>query len=530
MIEDTPEFYAKVQSIAPTVTDQQYKTALALINRAQPDATEDDILESVQQFVAKTGSGVKTMPLPALGNVPAPVPLPAIGEMPTPTPLGGVVPPVPAESAPTAQPWDAKRQALMDQLQTLAGTYQPTMDAAKTAATSPGQEIASRIGAIVGGTRAQSDITAEMEAKRKSGMQEAQTEFERKQQSLTTQLDIGERGEKAKRDAEKAQRESEVYQDEKVKRQQERDPTSQQSQLARDLALKMNPQMAGKIDGMSADQINTLMPSMTKIYDIEEKKATKEADRIARAEDQRQRNLDRDAQRQMSWLIHQDNVQGRALQREIAATAKEEQQTEQQLNKLAKVMEDPQGLAQSVNNIETKLGFSLNDFDAKTGLVKGKPVDMPGVSVFGVGRVNFYNSDARELHGAISQAFNMKLKERSGAAVSNTELIRLRDEFNSGKFNTEKEMLGALQEYRRQVAAELQNRAAGFAPKVVEQYAARGGLTAADVPVNKPLTKSVPGGGTTMNTIKVISPDGKMGSIPAANIDAALAKGYRRAE
>jgi hypothetical protein len=55
------------------------------------------------------------------------------------------------------------------------------------------------------------------------------------------------------------------------------------------------------------------------------------------------------------------------------------------------------------------------------------------------------SAEGRQLRDSIQQAFNITLKDRSGAAVTNQEMERLKSEFAKGAFRTEKDMRVALQ-------------------------------------------------------------------------------------
>jgi hypothetical protein len=71
--------------------------------------------------------------------------------------------------------------------------------------------------------------------------------------------------------------------------------------------------------------------------------------------------------------------------------------------------------------------------------------------------------------------FNVELKDRSGAAVTNNELMRLKQEFGEGKLRTDAEKVDALKRYRDAAMREMQNREAGFSPDVRDLYQGEGG-------------------------------------------------------
>lgn len=101
------------------------------------------------------------------------------------------------------------------------------------------------------------------------------------------------------RDAARSLREDEQYALDQERGKRESDPTSQESILAQTLARKMVP--SKDFSGMSAKQLNSMLPSMTKIYDIEQQKlnrADARADRFAMVDLRRQeKQEERDAKK-----------------------------------------------------------------------------------------------------------------------------------------------------------------------------------------------------------------------------------------
>lgn len=160
---------------------------------------------------------------------------------------------------------------------------------------------------------------------------------------------------------------------------------------------------------------------------------------------------------------------------------KNRRESEQDMMKLQKDVSGTQGLIDAVGDVEKELGAPLEDFSEEKGNLKlnGKSVDLPGVSVPGLGRLSGFSEKARNLQSAADTVFNTTLKDRSGAAVTDHEMDRLKKEFNAGKFNTETELVHALQRYKDRVAKVLKNREAGYNPDVVEKYREQGGMTSA---------------------------------------------------
>jgi hypothetical protein len=270
-----------------------------------------------------------------------------------------------------------------------------------------------------------------------------------------------------------------------------RDPKSEESLQA----VKMVNQMF-KANGlpdavipegtMSFSRIKDQFPFMAKAI---EGQATKEAART-KAQELRLNQQDRNEQRQLS----RDEMNKRSEERLLDKKEKDEKDD---LIKLSTKLGDPQALASSLSSVDDVLGFKLDDaIISKDGTIKvgDKKVDLPGVSVPLLGRTSFYDSDARNLASSIGRVFNTELKDRSGAAVTSNEMERLKNEFGTGSFNTEAEMLGALQRYKVAVARALKNREAGFSPKIVEKYKEQGGTTS-DFFTPKPAKQS--SGGTS---------------------------------
>ena len=148
----------------------------------------------------------------------------------------------------------------------------------------------------------------------------------------------------------------------------------------------------------------------------------------------------------------------------------EDKDTENYIQKLAKATEAKASMDANVAELNNALGFNVDDYDATTGSVNGKPVDLPGVSIPGVGRLSSYNEKARIIEDTIGRIFNTELKDRSGAAVTTQELERLKDEFSSGRFQSEKEKIGAVQRYKRLLLEQLNRQESAFKEDVRQKY------------------------------------------------------------
>jgi len=189
---------------------------------------------------------------------------------------------------------------------------------------------------------------------------------------------------------------------------------------------------------------------------------------------------------------------GLEIARQDKADAKKEKQNidkekgiEKDVQKLELETRSPQTMLDAFSEVETLLGGPIDEFTFnKSGdLIKsGKKLDLPGVSLPGLGRVSIYSGDARDLAATAKKIFNVTLKDRSGATVTNTELENLKQEFSEGKFNTEPELVKGLQRYKRAVNKELNKRAAAFRPEVLDTYKERSGLDFKKTDLNKELS------------------------------------------
>lgn len=185
-----------------------------------------------------------------------------------------------------------------------------------------------------------------------------------------------------------------------------------------------------------------------------------------------------------------------AQQRDLlkeAANAKRESKIETDMQKLEKRVQGGQNMAAAYNGLQSSLGFNLDDasVDANGELtVKGKKVDLPGANVPGLGRVSIYNSDARGIKASADKIFNVTLKDRSGAAVTTPEMDRLKSEYESGKFNTEAELVMKLKEFKQEVARELKNREAAFSKEARSRYKEEGGVLSDVFKTNQSPTQS----------------------------------------
>lgn len=161
---------------------------------------------------------------------------------------------------------------------------------------------------------------------------------------------------------------------------------------------------------------------------------------------------------------------------EMLQDVKKSEALDRKTQKLASDLKTSQDVATTVEGIEQELGFNLDNID-KEGKLEGKSIDIPGISIPGIGRVTAYSDKARVLDDTMSKLFNVELKNRSGVAVTPPELKNLKREFSEGKFNTEEEKLKAMKRFKEGLKKAFTNIEAGYSKDVISEYQDRGGFT-----------------------------------------------------
>lgn len=78
--------------------------------------------------------------------------------------------------------------------------------------------------------------------------------------------------------------------------------------------------------------------------------------------------------------------------------------------------------------------------------------------------------EARDARQDVSKLFNITLKDRSGAAVTNQELERLKKEFGQGLFKNPDQLLTAIQRAQQIVKSHYQGIAASYGAPVLDSY------------------------------------------------------------
>lgn len=156
-----------------------------------------------------------------------------------------------------------------------------------------------------------------------------------------------------------------------------------------------------------------------------------------------------------------------------------DQKIQENMQKLGKDLQSSAEMSNALSSFENLLGFELDKaaIDKNKILVSGKKIDLPGTNIPGIGRVSFYDQNARELDTAASKIFNVTLKDRSGAAVTTPEMDRLKEEFGAGKYNNEAELIKAVKKYKDELVKAMAQIESRYSKDVKQAFIDEGGIT-----------------------------------------------------
>jgi hypothetical protein len=223
----------------------------------------------------------------------------------------------------------------------------------------------------------------------------------------------------------------------------DKDPNSEKSRVAQDLAKKLMP--TRDFSGMSAAQLKTALPTLEKMYTIDENnRARQENAQLMAGQRMETRDLNRTLQEQ-----DRERKQSELMDKKTTAYSEVLQKTN-----------IPSAVA-TIENVERLL--------PKTG-------DIPGYGrVAGMLPDFAVSKEGEDLRQAVSSLFNIELKDRSGAAVTDQELNRLRKEFGEGSWKSDDQLRKGIEQYKNRLREVIRNIEAGFDPQAKQVYQERGG-------------------------------------------------------
>lgn len=149
--------------------------------------------------------------------------------------------------------------------------------------------------------------------------------------------------------------------------------------------------------------------------------------------------------------------------REANRRQKEEQFQDKQVNSYSANLEKS-GIPNAVSVGERVLN-----------LLPERGQDVPGYGATGMNPEFMLTRPGKDMRQAASQLFNIELRNRSGAAVTDPELNRLKQEFGQGNFATDESLITGINQYITRLKEVARNIDAGVDGGVRSEYVNRGG-------------------------------------------------------
>ena len=223
----------------------------------------------------------------------------------------------------------------------------------------------------------------------------------------------------------------------------DKDPNSEKSKVAQDLAKKLMP--TRDFSGMSAAQLKTALPTLEKMYSIDENNR-----------------------------VRQENARLAGMQRQETADLNKTMKTQEQDRKAAE-LRDKKTTAYSEVLQKTNIPSAVATIENVERLIP-KTGDIPGYGrVAGMLPDALVSKEGEDIRQAVSSLFNIELKDRSGAAVTDQELNRLRKEFGEGSWKSDDQLRKGIEQYKKRLREVIRNIEAGFDPEAKAEYQSRGG-------------------------------------------------------
>lgn len=141
------------------------------------------------------------------------------------------------------------------------------------------------------------------------------------------------------------------------------------------------------------------------------------------------------------------------------------------MKKAAQLAKNTQTLSKRIDDLG--IPEAITQFETIARLIP-KSGDVPG---FGRAESLVPNvlagKDARKLRQAVQALQNVKIKDRSGAAVTPQEFVRLEEEFGTGKLKTEEQLRQGLNQAVASYRERVRNTMAGFDEETKAEYMSR---------------------------------------------------------
>lgn len=168
------------------------------------------------------------------------------------------------------------------------------------------------------------------------------------------------------------------------------------------------------------------------------------------------------------------------VQRMAAISSAEDRKAANEERRRAAAEREAEKTARNVDQQTSKFSKTVEDLGIPEAITQFKTIQKfmpePGKDIPGVGMVDalvpgpIAGDAARAMRQAVQGLQNVKIKDRSGAAVTPPEFVRLKEEFGSGKFKTEAQFRQGVQQALNAYTERLRNAYAGVRPEIRDQY------------------------------------------------------------
>jgi hypothetical protein len=101
--------------------------------------------------------------------------------------------------------------------------------------------------------------------------------------------------------------------------------------------------------------------------------------------------------------------------------------------------------------------------------------DVPGYGMTAAAPDFAISKEGQDLRQSVGNLFNIELRNRSGQAVTDSELQRLKGEFGQGGWKTDRQLREGIRLYESRLKEVIKNINAGERPEVIDEYTNRGG-------------------------------------------------------
>jgi hypothetical protein len=179
--------------------------------------------------------------------------------------------------------------------------------------------------------------------------------------------------------------------------------------------------------------------------------------------------LDREQKERFNTMMAEMKSQQLAMQGEIA-------KGQQELKKMQFTMQGDKDLVKKTQQLGTALEKSgLPEIDSVLGAVEDSLKKNPDLASYLAGPKSLLpdmviGTDLAAGKQAFQKLFNITLKSRSGSAVTNQELERLKSEFAAGAFKTPAQLQKAVDQARNIIQKHYASVTAGFGNDALEAY------------------------------------------------------------